>query len=158
MIAVISSRSLFVALTALLLLALWLSVRVMKGKDYSTLQKGGAGIARRRLSGGKHLHRLKPRPGYIRAAHALEVVQGLAHAHQLQGHLELLDHRRRIRRARGALHGGGLEIGELSGLRGEIEKGETAQAEAELAARRALPPAPAATPQRAQPPRAVPCC
>ena len=32
-------------------------------------------IARRRLSGGKHLHRLKPRPGYIRATHALEVVQ-----------------------------------------------------------------------------------
>ncbi|MGL5012454.1 MAG: Mu transposase C-terminal domain-containing protein [Paracoccaceae bacterium] len=32
-------------------------------------------IARRRLSGGKYLHRLKPRPGYIRAAHALEVVQ-----------------------------------------------------------------------------------
>jgi len=32
-------------------------------------------IARRRLSGGKHLNRLKPRPGYIRAAHALEVVQ-----------------------------------------------------------------------------------
>lgn len=32
-------------------------------------------IARRRLSGGKHLHRLKPRPGYIRAAQALEVVQ-----------------------------------------------------------------------------------
>jgi putative transposase len=32
-------------------------------------------IARRRLSGGKHLHRLKPRPGYIRASHALEVVQ-----------------------------------------------------------------------------------
>lgn len=32
-------------------------------------------IARRRLCGGKHLHRLKPRPGYIRAAHALEVVQ-----------------------------------------------------------------------------------
>jgi iron(III) transport system permease protein len=31
------------------ILALWLSVRVMKGKDYSTLQKGGAGIARRRL-------------------------------------------------------------------------------------------------------------
>jgi len=26
-------------------------------------------IARRRLSGGKHLHRLKPRPGYIRATH-----------------------------------------------------------------------------------------
>lgn len=32
-------------------------------------------IARRRLSGGKHLHRLKPRPGYIRAGHALEVLQ-----------------------------------------------------------------------------------
>jgi putative transposase len=32
-------------------------------------------IARWRLSGGKHLHRLKPRPGYIRATHALEVVQ-----------------------------------------------------------------------------------
>jgi putative transposase len=32
-------------------------------------------IARRRLSGGKHLHRLKPRPGYIRASHALEVIQ-----------------------------------------------------------------------------------
>ena len=31
------------------ILALWLSARVMKGKDYSTLQKGGAGIARRRL-------------------------------------------------------------------------------------------------------------
>ena len=31
------------------ILALWLSVRVMKGKDYSTLQKGGAGIAKRRL-------------------------------------------------------------------------------------------------------------
>ncbi len=32
-------------------------------------------IARRRLSGGKHMHRLKPRPGYIRATHALDVVQ-----------------------------------------------------------------------------------
>lgn len=32
-------------------------------------------IARRRLSGGKHLHRLKPRPGYIRATHALDVIQ-----------------------------------------------------------------------------------
>ncbi|WP_417607697.1 helix-turn-helix domain-containing protein, partial [Primorskyibacter flagellatus] len=32
-------------------------------------------IARRRLSDGKHLHRLKPRPGYIRANHALDVVQ-----------------------------------------------------------------------------------
>jgi len=35
------------------ILALWLSIRVMKGKDYSTLQKGGAGIARRRLSHGE---------------------------------------------------------------------------------------------------------
>jgi iron(III) transport system permease protein len=33
------------------ILALWLSVRVMKGKDYSTLQKGGSGIARRHLTG-----------------------------------------------------------------------------------------------------------
>lgn len=32
-------------------------------------------IARRRLSDSKHLRRLKPRPGYIRASHALEVVQ-----------------------------------------------------------------------------------
>ena len=32
-------------------------------------------IARRRLSDSKHLRRLKPRPGYIRANHALEVVQ-----------------------------------------------------------------------------------
>jgi iron(III) transport system permease protein len=31
------------------ILALWLSIRVMKGKEYSTLQKGGTGIARRRL-------------------------------------------------------------------------------------------------------------
>ena len=39
-----------VIMIAFSILALWLSVRVMKGKDYSTLQKGGAGIARRRLS------------------------------------------------------------------------------------------------------------
>jgi len=32
-------------------------------------------IARRRHSGGKNLRRLKPRPGYIRANHALDVVQ-----------------------------------------------------------------------------------
>lgn len=32
-------------------------------------------IARRRHSGGKNLRRLKPRPGYIRAKHALDVVQ-----------------------------------------------------------------------------------
>lgn len=30
-------------------------------------------IARRRLSGGKHLHRLKPRPGYIRAARVHDI-------------------------------------------------------------------------------------
>ena len=34
-------------------LALWMSARVMKGKDYSTLQKGGAGIAKRRLRPGE---------------------------------------------------------------------------------------------------------
>jgi len=31
------------------ILALWMSAQVMRGKDYSTLQKGGAGIAKRRL-------------------------------------------------------------------------------------------------------------
>lgn len=30
--------------------ALWLSARVLKGKDYSTMQKGGSAIARRKLS------------------------------------------------------------------------------------------------------------
>jgi iron(III) transport system permease protein len=38
-----------VIMIAFSILALWLSIRVMKGKDYSTLQKGGAGIAKRRL-------------------------------------------------------------------------------------------------------------
>ena len=42
-----------VIMIAFSVLALWLSIRVMKGKDYSTLQKGGAGIARRRLSTGE---------------------------------------------------------------------------------------------------------
>ena len=42
-----------VIMIAFSILALWLSIRVMKGKDYSTLQKGGAGIARRRLSSGE---------------------------------------------------------------------------------------------------------
>ena len=42
-----------VIMIAFSILALWLSVRVMRGKDYSTLQKGGAGIARRRLSPGE---------------------------------------------------------------------------------------------------------
>ena len=32
------------------LLALWLSQRVMKGKEYATTQKGGVGLARRKLS------------------------------------------------------------------------------------------------------------
>ncbi len=44
-----------VIMIAFSILALWLSIRVMKGKDYSTLQKGGAGIARRRLSPGEAL-------------------------------------------------------------------------------------------------------
>ena len=39
-----------VIMIAFSILALWLSIRVMKGKDYSTLQKGGSGIAKRRLS------------------------------------------------------------------------------------------------------------
>jgi iron(III) transport system permease protein len=38
-----------VIMIAFSIFALWLSVRVMKGKEYATLQKGGAGIARRRL-------------------------------------------------------------------------------------------------------------
>jgi iron(III) transport system permease protein len=42
-----------VIMIAFSILALWLSVRVMKGKDYSTLQKGGAGIAKRRLGPGE---------------------------------------------------------------------------------------------------------
>ena len=42
-----------VIMIAFSILALWLSIRVMKGKDYSTLQKGGAGIARRKLSHGE---------------------------------------------------------------------------------------------------------
>jgi len=39
-----------VMMIAFSILALWLSVRVMKGKDYTTVQKGGGGLARRRLS------------------------------------------------------------------------------------------------------------
>lgn len=39
-----------VIMIAFSILALWLSAQVMRGKDYSTLQKGGAGIAKRRLS------------------------------------------------------------------------------------------------------------
>jgi len=37
------------------ILALWLSVRVMKGKDYTTVQKGAGGLARRRLSKGESI-------------------------------------------------------------------------------------------------------
>jgi len=39
-----------VIMIGLSILALWLSVRVTKGKDYSTLHKGGAGISKRRLN------------------------------------------------------------------------------------------------------------
>jgi len=42
-----------VIMIAFSILALWLSIRVMKGKEYSTLQKGGAGIQRRTLSRGE---------------------------------------------------------------------------------------------------------
>ena len=35
------------------ILALWLSVRVMKGKDYATVQKGAGGLSRRKLSAGE---------------------------------------------------------------------------------------------------------
>ena len=42
-----------VIMIAFSIFALWLSVRVMKGKEYATLQKGGAGIARRRLRAGE---------------------------------------------------------------------------------------------------------
>jgi len=38
-----------VIMIAFSILALWMSAQVMRGKDYSTLQKGGAGIAKRRL-------------------------------------------------------------------------------------------------------------
>ena len=39
-----------VIMIAFSILALWLSARVLKGKDYSTLQKGGNSIQRRRLT------------------------------------------------------------------------------------------------------------
>ena len=48
-----------VIMIAFSILALWLSIRVMKGKDYSTLQKGGAGIARRRLVARRSVARLR---------------------------------------------------------------------------------------------------
>lgn len=39
-----------VIMIALSILALWMAARVMKGKDYATLQKGGSSLQRRRLS------------------------------------------------------------------------------------------------------------
>ncbi len=39
-----------VIMIAFSILALWLSARVLKGRDYSTIQKGGTSIQRRRLS------------------------------------------------------------------------------------------------------------
>ncbi|MGE5337725.1 MAG: ABC transporter permease [Gemmatimonadota bacterium] len=39
-----------VMMIAFSIVALWLSARALQGKEYSTLQKGGAGIARRRLN------------------------------------------------------------------------------------------------------------
>ncbi|MBK6867729.1 MAG: iron ABC transporter permease [Burkholderiales bacterium] len=39
-----------VIMIAFSILALWMAARVMKGKDYSTLQKGGGALRRRRLS------------------------------------------------------------------------------------------------------------
>jgi iron(III) transport system permease protein len=44
-----------VIMIAFSILALWLSVRVMKGKDYTTVQKGAGGLARRRLSRGESI-------------------------------------------------------------------------------------------------------
>jgi len=40
-----------VIMIAFSILALWMAARVMKGKDYSTLQKGGAALQRRTLTG-----------------------------------------------------------------------------------------------------------
>jgi len=40
-----------VIMIVLSILALWMAARVMKGKDYSTLQKGGSSLQRRRLRG-----------------------------------------------------------------------------------------------------------
>ncbi|ARP85348.1 ABC transporter permease [Bordetella genomosp. 9] len=42
-----------VIIIAFSIASLWLSARVLKGKDYSTLQKGGAGIQKRRLRRGE---------------------------------------------------------------------------------------------------------
>jgi iron(III) transport system permease protein len=42
-----------VIIIAFSIASLWLSARILKGKDYSTLQKGGTGIQRRRLRRGE---------------------------------------------------------------------------------------------------------
>ena len=42
-----------VMMIAFSILALWLSSRVLKGRDYTTLQKGGTALARRRLGAGE---------------------------------------------------------------------------------------------------------
>jgi iron(III) transport system permease protein len=39
-----------VIMIAFSIVALWLAARVMKGKDYATLQKGGSALQKRRLS------------------------------------------------------------------------------------------------------------
>ena len=44
-----------VIMIAFSILALWMAARVMKGKDYATLQKGGSALQKRRLSGWESL-------------------------------------------------------------------------------------------------------
>ena len=44
-----------VIMIAFSILALWMAARVMKGKDYATLQKGGSSLQKRRLSGWESL-------------------------------------------------------------------------------------------------------
>lgn len=44
-----------VIMIAFSILALWLSARIMKGRDYSTLQKGGTALRKRRLSGAQSM-------------------------------------------------------------------------------------------------------
>ncbi len=44
-----------VIMIAFLIVGLWLSVRVMKGRDFSTVQKGAGGLSRRKLSAGESL-------------------------------------------------------------------------------------------------------
>lgn len=44
-----------VIMIAFSILALWLSARIMKGRDYSTLQKGGTALRKRRLGGAQSI-------------------------------------------------------------------------------------------------------